>query len=366
MLVDARLVPEGRQRGFVRKARNLQTKAKGKDAKGEEEALPAVDPFASVLPVPAVTVPVTTELRVDTATATSSSKSAKKSTKSPAASVKGTKSSKKGSLPPPPPPGFRVEVPLADTEIWTDTRLLDDFGNETFANETFANETFANETFISETLSNETLPPADAFFNDTFSNETDAFLSGNETSAPVFSLTANDTLPPAPVPAVRLKLVGEQSACLTFNQSLEVINCDAAGDLADWEILESSDPELFQLRHVESQLCLPENPESPERAFDCWISEVDKAVGDTINGLVNCSDPFAAFVGFIDPANPSYLYNAVCSTGNVGAPSDVVLMAYTSGGSTELLWGEKILLDVPQMTVNATYTLSGSFFLAEA
>jgi len=164
-----------------------------------------------------------------------------------------------------------------------------------------------------------------------------------------------------------IKLANDETSCVAMNETaLEVLDCDEAGDMALWEVLESENPTLFQLRHAESQLCLAENPEFPDRAFNCWITEENQAIADTINGLVECSSPFAAFVGFVDSANPNYLYNAICSTGDVGASSDVVLMAYTLENVTQLLWGEKILLDLPEMTSNATYTLNGDWILVDA
>lgn len=162
-----------------------------------------------------------------------------------------------------------------------------------------------------------------------------------------------------------IKLTGDETSCVSYNTTLDVVDCDAAGDSALWEVVESADPTLFQLRHIESDLCIPENPESVDEAFNCWIDEANQAIADTINDLVNCTSPFAAFVGFVDPADPSLLYNAICSTGEVGADSDVVLMAYTVDGTTQLLWGEKVLLDLAAGG-NAPFALDGSWFLENA
>lgn len=190
-----------------------------------------------------------------------------------------------------------------------------------------------------------------------FFNETDA-LFFNETEAPVVKTTS---------PGILIKLVENNSTCVTFDSNttvLDVMDCDEAGDLAVWEIVESVDPTLMQLRHIESGLCLPENPELPDAAFQCWIDERNQAIADTINGLVDCSSPFAAFVGFIDETNPNMLYNAICSTGEIGADSDVILMAYTPpGASTQILWGEKILVE---LTAGAPFSLESAFFFEGA
>ena len=161
-----------------------------------------------------------------------------------------------------------------------------------------------------------------------------------------------------------IKLTDGLTSCISYNISdpaavVEVTDCEQAGETALWEVVESESPILFQLRHLDSQLCIPENPQSPDQPFNCWVYDKTQAIGDTINGLVDCSSPYAAFVGFIDFNNPSFLYNAVCSTGEIGAETDVVLMAYTHDNFTQVLWGEKLLLDIPKS--ENPYDLNGNW-----
>ena len=152
----------------------------------------------------------------------------------------------------------------------------------------------------------------------------DLLLRANETDIIDFNTTdANETdvlddflvrleEPVENTTTVYIKLTEDPTSCISFNTSMEVIDCDLAAEYALWEVVESEDPELIQVRHLASQLCLPENPESPDKEFNCWIDEDKQAIADTINGLVDCTSPYAAYVGFIDPANPSLLYNAIC------------------------------------------------------
>jgi len=160
--------------------------------------------------------------------------------------------------------------------------------------------------------------------------------------------------------SILIKLAADNSSCVIYSDSaMQVVDCALASDKAYWEMIPSSEPSLMQLRHLASGMCLPENPEYPDSAFECWISVAGQAIADTINGLVDCSSDYAAFVGFIDPTNPKLLYNAICTTGEPGADTDVILMAYTpSGGPTQLLWGEKSLL---KLTEGGPFELDAEF-----
>jgi hypothetical protein len=192
--------------------------------------------------------------------------------------------------------------------------------------------------------------------DDDLFNATDDFLRANETDDDAWNTTVTTS--------ILIKAASDNSTCVMYNNSfLEVVDCDVAGDLGLWEIIASEDPSLMNLRHMASGLCVPENPEFPDSTFDCWIKEGNQAIADTINGLVDCSSSFAAFVGFTDAGNPTLLYNAICSTGEVGADSDVILLSYTpEDGSTILLWGEKILLE---LTKGGPYELNAGFYFEE-
>jgi hypothetical protein len=201
---------------------------------------------------------------------------------------------------------------------------------------------------------------------DEFGNST---VVANATEAPTnITEAAEENSDTNTTTIILIKLEADNTTCVSYNASLntsnlEVIACEEAADQGLWEILATEDPTLIQLRHVDSGLCLPENPELPDSSFQCWMDETNQAIADTINGLVDCSSPFAAFVGFIDGANPSLLYNALCSTGRVGADTDVIMMSYTpEGGDTQLLWGEKVLLE---LTAGGPYQLEAGFVFEE-
>jgi hypothetical protein len=262
------------------------------------------------------------------------------------------KSSKKGSN--------TEEAPALDrSDDLIDQGFIDvTDGNFTDSNSTDSDDGFFNFTDVEDGIFNFTgsnvTESDDGVFNFTdvdVSNSTDPGDVSNETEVPIGETNTTTIL---------IKLAENNSTCVMYNGTLlEIVDCDDAGYLGEWEIIESEDPLLMQLRHTASGLCLPENPEFPKSAFECWIQEVDQAIADTINGLVDCSSPYAAFVGFTDADNPSLFYNAVCSTGEVGADTDVILMSYTpSGGATQLLWGEKALLE---LTAGGPFELEAGF-----
>jgi hypothetical protein len=159
--------------------------------------------------------------------------------------------------------------------------------------------------------------------------------------------------------------------CMAYDDTqtspLRMINCTSEGTLDHWEVLyESFD--IFKLRHLASQMCIPQNPETPESSFDCFDGfDSDgnkKAIADSINGLVDCSSPYAATIGFTDATNSMYMYNTICTTGSPGADTDVVFMTYyATDGASLVMWGEKSLLDMPQMVM--AHDLRGSWMIQD-
>lgn len=171
------------------------------------------------------------------------------------------------------------------------------------------------------------------------------------------------------VRTVQIKRAGDVAECMGYDDSydvasLRIVNCTDTGEMDHWEVVYIS-TDLFFLRHRATQLCIPENPEHPGSPFGCFDhSGADSALADSVNGLVECSSAFVAELGFIDPFNSMYIYNSVCSDGNTpGADDDVVFMTYNNAGDHLVLFGEKILLDMPDIV--AFYELSASWMFSD-
>lgn len=153
---------------------------------------------------------------------------------------------------------------------------------------------------------------------------------------------------------VQIEQMGKPGKCIAYNSTTEfplrMQDCSVSGEVDKWEIYAITD-DLFKLRHLETQLCIPENPEFPGSNFDCFLpSGSDVAIADSINGLVDCDSANAAVLGFIDSSNSMYLYNTVCVSDEVGADTDVILMTYENEDDVSLVvWGEKVLAGLPEM-----------------
>jgi hypothetical protein len=166
---------------------------------------------------------------------------------------------------------------------------------------------------------------------------------------------------------VQVKRSEDFGKCMGYNALLDspvrIINCTDTGVMDDWQVILVTG-NLFRLRHAQTQLCLPENPESPDLSFDCFEqSGPNVAIADSINGLVDCASPYAAVLGFTDSANSMSMYNTICGT--AGDATDVVLMTYTKviGGNPLVLWGEKNLLGMDEMV--ELHDLSGNWILVD-
>jgi hypothetical protein len=103
-------------------------------------------------------------------------------------------------------------------------------------------------------------------------------------------------------------------------------------------------PFLYQLRHVASDLCLPENPEHPDRAFECFASSgPNTATADSINGLEDCSSPYVATLRSVANENDDnfVILNRKCE--DRGNPTALMTLHRTAEVRV-LLWGEEILI----------------------
>jgi hypothetical protein len=157
----------------------------------------------------------------------------------------------------------------------------------------------------------------------------------------------------------------KSSGCMAYMDDLDVgavqmVGCSVPkrsdGDselfpIDHWEVLTVSH-DLFILRHKLSQLCIPQNPENPDRSFDCFrYSGNGVAIADSINGLVNCSSGFAAWMGLEPETSALFMYNTDCL--NATDPGhDVIAMSYktndgTDSNQTIVMWGEKVIMDLP-------------------
>eukprot|EP00980_Cylindrotheca_fusiformis_P004448 scaffold949_cov90-Cylindrotheca_fusiformis.AAC.1 len=128
---------------------------------------------------------------------------------------------------------------------------------------------------------------------------------------------------------------------------------ESSGNDDHWEKIELPNG-LLGLRHRNTQLCIPQNPEHPGSSFDCFASSgAGEAIADRISGLVNCSSPYIASMGFLDSRHPMYLYQEQCASENLTeAEMDVILMTYVENGSNIVVWGEKILLSIANVVSN--------------
>jgi hypothetical protein len=112
---------------------------------------------------------------------------------------------------------------------------------------------------------------------------------------------------------------------------------------------------LFFLRHKMTQLCIPKNPENPDQPFDCFrYSGEGEAIADSINGLVDCDNGFAAKMAQDDSTGSLYLYNTDCINEiEPGDEMDVIFMSYHRGhqsnGTQIVMWGEKIILNMTDL-----------------
>jgi hypothetical protein len=152
--------------------------------------------------------------------------------------------------------------------------------------------------------------------------------------------------------------------CMGYNSSLSspvrLWECSSTGEL-DWWSVDSVADDIFKLRHIDSDLCLPQNPEQPGSSFNCfepggpWVAEAD-----SINDLVNCTSPHAALVGFLDQTNSLFLYHSNCSAEG----HNITLMSYErTNETTVVLWGEAVLITTDSLA--ETHGLFGDWNLID-
>jgi hypothetical protein len=193
---------------------------------------------------------------------------------------------------------------------------------------------------------------------------------------------------PTPItpPTVTSRFIVTQSErpglCLGYDPSLagegplRMFDCSSADydeTIVHWEKIEvTSDnanpgsnpfdnPRLFKLRHADSQLCIPQNPEVPGQPFDCFESMGGDGMvtADSINGLIDCDDgdAYPAVVGHLDESNVMYLQNKDCFED--GALISLVSFYKPDTDTTLVLWGEQGLFT----TVDLGHDLVGGWIV---
>ena len=126
---------------------------------------------------------------------------------------------------------------------------------------------------------------------------------------------------------------------------------------------------FVQLRHVASGLCLPENPEHPGRPFTCFASSGPHvATGDSINGLVDCADPFAAKIDLVEDDgddSSGMMTTTLWSRSCVEQGHPVALMSFQRNAEVQaILWGEQVLIENDAMA--ADNGIDGKWILVDA
>jgi len=155
---------------------------------------------------------------------------------------------------------------------------------------------------------------------------------------------------------VKILHLDAPNECMTYNSTLDqqftiyMVNCstdsEESNDEITWELLETTIEDNFYLRHKSSQQCIPQNPESPGKPFDCdRYSRKDQAIADSINGLIDCTSEFAASFGMNTTTNSLQLTNTDCSD-----ELNIIFMSYSRrelpNEIQTIVWGEMILLNL--------------------
>jgi hypothetical protein len=153
--------------------------------------------------------------------------------------------------------------------------------------------------------------------------------------------------------------------CMGYNSSLSppvrLWECSSTGGELDLWTVNSVADDIFKLRHINSDLCLPQNPDQPGSPFNCFVHGGPLiAEADSINGLVNCTSPHAALIGFLDQENSLFLYNSNCTARG----HNITLMSHDrTNETTVVLWGEAILSTMDGLA--ETHGLFGNWNLVD-
>ena len=163
--------------------------------------------------------------------------------------------------------------------------------------------------------------------------------------------------------------------CMAYNSSLDLmavymIDCSTTAgseEVAEdyWEILEEGE-DTFYLRHKSSQQCIPKNPENPDEHFDCSrYSGTDQVIVDSFNGLVDCTNEFAAAFAMDTDSNSLHLTDTDCVDDN-GDELDILFMSYSRGDSSTneiqtVVWAKNTLLDLKDVVEDNNFQFEWIF-----
>ena len=163
--------------------------------------------------------------------------------------------------------------------------------------------------------------------------------------------------------------------CMAYNSSLDLmavymIDCSTTAgseEVAEdyWEILEEGE-DTFYLRHKSSQQCIPKNPENPDEHFDCSrYSGTDQVIVDSFNGLVDCTNRFAAAFAMDTDSNSLHLTDTDCVDDN-GDELDILFMSYSRGDSSTneiqtVVWAKNTLLDLKDVVEDNNFQFEWIF-----
>ena len=147
-------------------------------------------------------------------------------------------------------------------------------------------------------------------------------------------------------------------------QPVRLVSCtETKSDVTLWDKVEVTD-NTYKLRHADSSMCLPQNPEFPSFPFDCFesLGGAEMASADSINGLVDCDSQYAAVLGTLNGQSSSgEVMLGLTSCMDMG--QYIILMTYVDpDGSIIVLWGEEILLSLDDKDVQ-NYNLVPNFIL---
>ncbi|KAL3915509.1 MAG: hypothetical protein SGILL_005620 [Bacillariaceae sp.] len=208
-----------------------------------------------------------------------------------------------------------------------------------------------------ETTTSTSPPDTQTDVVDGESTETATLPTASPTNSITMARTVKLLHPSAPDECLAYDATVSQAAVQMVECTTSMIATPTRTTQMDlWEILDASSiSPFFFLRHKESQLCIPQNPEFPNQPFDCFRYSGDsEAIADSLNGLVDCNSGFAATMGMEEATGSLYLYNQDCLTEiEPGHETDVILMSYRradgENGTQIALWGERVLLDMHHM-----------------
>ena len=220
---------------------------------------------------------------------------------------------------------------------------------------------------IEEPTQSRTEEPIDSIENETDNeNEDDLIEITNKPLEPDFSSRIQRSR------TVQIKHPGANE-CMTYDYTLDNMavfmkDCSTMNSRNDdyWEILQitTANGDLVHIRHKSTQLCIPINPESPKRHFNCFqYFGMNEAVADSFTGLVDCSSDFVAAFE-IGSSRSLHMSNSGCEEAT-STDQGVVFMTYNQAELTDdvrvVVWGGQNLLEMENVVEEYNFSSEWSF-----